>query len=416
MNLLKIKTKKNIIFSISDQGLVSGGNFLMIALGANYLSMYDQGILFGYVYLFYVGAVVFNLALIYQWSSVKAPLVDSRGSYKTFLLNTQIFSAFGTSLLLLIGLKILSLVSNWELPLSICGLVFIYLFFQQISDFARRSAYVFQTPREAFINSLFIYPIRITLIFILRPSTIAGFILLIGVTSLLPAIYLILTNLNFIKYDKRFFNDLKDHFNEVKWLLISAPFSFLWGNIPIFISGMVLNLDSVGLFTTLNSITNVGNIGMELLDTEFSSRVGKIAAENKKKSRKVYKNIFLLGIVLWFIALGIFLIFGKYIIEIVAGPAYVRGQQLLIYQWVTVLFMFIFRVDAVWIRTLGDTKTLLRSSIIGTAVAIIVSWPMIHFFGEIGIALAVTLAAVAIGLYQRIILWKNKEAESSLKF
>jgi O-antigen/teichoic acid export membrane protein len=386
----------------------------MIALGANYLSMSEQGI-FSYVYLFYVGIVVINLALIYQWSSVKAPLVESRENYKNFLLNTQIFFAFGTSFFLLFALKILSLVSNWELPFGICGLIFIYFYFQQISDFARRAAYVFQTPREAFINSLFIYPIRIALIFILRPSTIEGFILLIGLTSLLPAIYLILTHLKFIKYDKRFFSDFRNHFNEVKWLLIGTPFSFLWGNIPVFISGIVLNLDSVGLFTSLNSITNVGNIGMELLDTEFSSRLGKTAAEDKKKSRKVYQNIFILGIAFWFIALGIFLVFGKYIIEIIDGPAYVRGQQLLIYQWVTVLFMFIFRVDAVWIRTLGDTKTLLRSSIIGTAVAIIVSWPMIHFFGEIGIALAVTLAAVAIGLYQRVILWKNKEMESSIK-
>lgn len=379
-------------------------------LGANLLTMADQGKL-GYIFTIYLATVVLNLSLIYQWSSVKAPFVESKEKYNIFLLNLQIISALFSSILVLLILKVLSIFSDWYLSAIICVFIFVFLFFQQLSDFARRSAYVFQTPKEALLNSLQLYPARILLLLIFRPSNILGFSFFLGLTSLLPALKLFVRYRHQIVYPKTFFIELNKHLREVKWLLLSSPFSFLWGNIPIFACGLILKMDALGFYTTINSITNVGNIGMELLETEFSAQVGKIAVQNHKQIKIIFNKILIFGSIAWVIVLGILFVFGRDIIQLVAGSAYSSGQRLLMVQWITIFFIFIFKVDTVWLRTLGETRAILNGLIIGSIVAIIVSAPLSIYLRLIGVSIAVTLSALSIGVYQRIKLWK-KDSET----
>lgn len=399
--------KDNSFFpSVFDQALVSGGSFLLLALGSHFLSMADQGKL-GYINTAYIATIVINQALIFQWANVKTPTLDNKEEYQRFLFLLQTISASTIASVLTILLFIYSSFSGWQLLIKDWILLALFLLIQQITDFGRRSSYVFYSPTQAMFNSLFVYPARIAIIWILKPTNISAFLLILILTSVPMSIYTVFKNRKAISVQSRFMAWTKQHLHEVNWLLISSPFSFVWAMIPIYIGGYLLTLNEIGLYTSLNSINNVGNVAMELLETEFSSKLGKIAINENQRIKKFIRNTLALGVIFWFAELLVLLMFRKTIILIVAGSDYLIGQDLLLLMWGGVIFMFLFRVDTVLLRTYGKTKSIFWGLVIGTGVSLVASPPLINLWGVYGIVASSIIATFFIYLYQRTIILKQ---------
>lgn len=403
---------RNTFYSIFDQVLVSGGNFLLIALGAHFLSMADQGKL-GYINTIYIATIVINQSLIFQWANVKAPRIEQKDQYQVYLTNLQLFSGVLSALSFMGFLRLLAYFSNWNLPLQAWIVFFFFLIFQQISDFGRRSSYIFRSSRQAWLNSMCIYPLRILLLLVIHPTSVLSFLLIMLLTSLPPAVMVLVRSLKFLSIDKEFFQNTREHLREVKWLLISSPFSFLWGMIPVYAGGLMLSLNEVGLYTTLNSINNVGNVAMELLETEFSAKAGKVAASDRASIKAVFRKVLVTGLGAWVLGMVVVIVFRDLIIRIIAGNAYLAGEKLMILLWGSVLFMFLSRLDTVLLRTMEKTRTVFNSYFIATLIALLTAWPLIKTLGVYGIAVSVIMATVSIFLYQRYVIYRTERIQPS---
>ena len=83
--------------SLVNQVLVSGGNFLTIAICAHELPLSEQG-KFTYVFASYMALLLLNAAGIFQGAAVRAP-AQERDSYQISLARLQLLQAFLLSLL-----------------------------------------------------------------------------------------------------------------------------------------------------------------------------------------------------------------------------------------------------------------------------------------------------------------------------
>jgi O-antigen/teichoic acid export membrane protein len=293
------------------------------------------------------------------------------------------------------------------LPLQAWLLLFFFLFVQQLSDFGRRSSYIFRSARQASLNSLTIYPLRILLLVVIHPSDVTSFLWILLLTSLPPALMVLVRALKTLSFDTSFFQNTREHLREAKWLLISSPFSFLWGMIPVYTGGLILSLNEIGLYATLNSINNVGNVAMELLETEFSANAGKVAASDSASMKTLFRKVLATGLGAWVLGMVVVIVFRDLIIRIIAGNAYMAGEKLMILLWASVLFMFLSRLDTVLLRTMEKTRAVFNSYFIATLVALLSAWPLIKALGVYGIAVSVILATLSIFLYQRYVIYQN---------
>ena len=75
-----------------DQVIVSGGNFLTVALCAHYLPLNEQGKL-TYVIACYMALLLFNVSAIFQGASVRAPAENNKEKYLFSLAGIQVIFA-----------------------------------------------------------------------------------------------------------------------------------------------------------------------------------------------------------------------------------------------------------------------------------------------------------------------------------
>jgi hypothetical protein len=148
------------VYALADQGAVSAGNFLVIALGAHFLPIAEQGKLV-YAFGIYYGLVVFNIAAFF---TVPLLLRGERAQwdcYRRLLLRGQLIAAAVTAL----GIGIL--LARWggqlQWPMSRSEFLLLggFYFLQQLADFYRRSGYVFDAVLPATVTSQLIFWSRI---------------------------------------------------------------------------------------------------------------------------------------------------------------------------------------------------------------------------------------------------------------
>ena len=119
----------NLIIAFLDQLFVSGGNFITLALGANFLSLDDQGKLC-YVISLYAIATLINVALIFSVAPVikKSLHSISHVFYRQQLLLVQLLSAVSISLVLCYAIYLFGHFIHWDVDSSQLAFVYIFLF------------------------------------------------------------------------------------------------------------------------------------------------------------------------------------------------------------------------------------------------------------------------------------------------
>jgi len=409
-----MKKITNFPKALVDQIFVSGGNFIAIMLGARLLALEDQGKL-GYILSAYLAVSILNQTSIFQLASVEAPKTDE--SYYVFIQLLQIVISFVSSILLTILLVWLGAGAGWKISIMEFLIISLFLFLQQQADFVRRSSYIFSSATVSLISSAILYPTRLLAILVFKPNDIFSFSLILGLTALIPAIKSVFDLYKAKKDMKELQKFILPHFIKAQWLILSAPFSWLWCNIPIFILGMHGSLMQVGVFTTLRSLTNAGNVLLETLETYVSALVGKSYIQNKTAYIKLMKNTLISGLVLWSVGFFIFFVMGKDLINILFNNDYKEFSLLLIYLWTGILSVFLSRLSSVMSRTVGKTDTIFVSLIIGTLVSYAVSIFLIPLFNVYGAAIAIGVAPLIMWVFQEIDvrLFINKQIENSSK-
>ncbi len=387
-----------------EQVLVSAGNFLTIAICAHMLSLGEQGKVM-YAISLYIGLVVLNVALYHYGAALIAPEFEDKRLYWVLLSRINALISFSFSLIIAFAFYFLGPAFGWHMNTVEALVLFVYLFFQQLVDFDRRSKFIFRSYREAIVNSASVYPLRISLLLLMHPDSFlsAGAILI--VSSLIPVAFAMTRVMEKIRLNQGIEpvkEILKRHFSFSVPFILNAPLGWLCFYLPIYALGAIVGIEASAVLASIRGLTNFANVFMESLETVvpkiFSERFVK---GGKDDLRRITKRILYFGIVFWFFGAIMFSFFGRQIIGIVLGSRYLVYAKLLILLWSGVGLFFIVRVIGIYIRSKRVIYNELAGSIAGILGLITTGIPLIKAYGIYGAGLAFLILPVFLFIGQQ---------------
>ncbi len=376
-----------------DQMMVSGGNFLTIALSANYLNQVEHG-KFGYAITLYLGLVIWNMTAIFQTAAVQAPRAKNASHYHSDLSLTQCIYGFLSAVLATSVFVSLSAGYGWGEGLYSVLLLFAFFFVQQLADFDRRSAYIFGGERRAALSSLLIYPARIGAIILVHPDNFESLMYVIVLPSVIPSILTV--SRSFRSSFCRSISGIRDSIGHTKWLLVSGPFVWFWGSAPIFIIGWAHGVEMVASFFTIRSLSSFSNIVFEVLETSVSARVGRASIDGRMVVEKALNKLLVVGVFFWLSMCGVIWAYGGIILNAIFGNDYSHYKDVLLILFVGISVMFVFRVVSIRERTVGDVRLIPASYAVGALVVCVSGYFLVPSFELVGASTSIVFGAVSI--------------------
>ena len=362
-----IKVKSALV----DQLSISLSNFLIIILAARML-VSEAVAKYSLAYSMFLLIFMVANALIYQHI-----LATKREDLTISIINKYRSLNF---LLIIIFLPLLYF--GYILIMNKIGessqheivLILVYVFINQSIDFERRILYYIDHSSiisPAYI-SFFILCMRVLLLVYLEPNNFLYFLFLIIIPGLPIVIYSLLKIRISIFFEK-FPNFIVEKVKDGRWLILNIPVNWIWGQAPLYIISILLNLHSAGIFMAIRSVSNVGNIAMELIPTYFGARISKLFYEDKTVYIKYIMKILIGGSILWLLAFGLIITLGDLFLGYVLGEEYINFNELLVFFWVFTLLLFYSRVVSIHVRLTEMTYILPWSFFIGSIVMIFVA-------------------------------------------
>ena len=399
-------------YGLLDQMLVSGGNFLTLALCANYLPLEEQG-KFIYIFSTYIGVVLLNVSGLFQGAAVRAPNQDL--FYETVLARMQVLMAFLYSALLAVVWYLFGSYFGWRLTIPMVFLLACFLGIQQLADFKRRISYIFASSKEACKSSAFIYPIRIICIGFLRPDNIVSVLLILLITALIPATMTIAIAVKEkISYSSTTTKAL-DHLH-FSWLFtVGSILNWLWSYAPIFLLGALQGKGAAALVASIRGISSVANIFAEQLETKAAADWARILhhqGENELKLKIAALNR--IAFIFWLLVMLLVWFFGETIVTLLLGDAYTQHAYLLDIAWISYGAFFISRIYGIKHRTFGDNRIEFFAGMCGLLASVIGSFWLIPLYGTKGATSVYVLVAIVMYFSQvvffRFMSTKNKSS------
>ncbi len=372
--------------SLVDQILVSGGNFLTIAICAHALSLTEQG-KFTYIFASYMALLLINIAGIFQGAAVRAPAQEQNG-YKTTLARLQLLQAFFLSLFVSLVWLIAGKYIGWEASGSEAWLLFIFLLVQQLADFDRRTAYIFSGSKRAVYSSAMVYPIRIIALLFISPNSVSQVLLILIFSALIPGAIIFFTAFR-PRYGalQSWGVATKDHISYSRLFIAGAPLGWLWSYIPIFMLGSLYGKEQAALLASIRGISNVANVLMEQLETKIVADWARIRHGDGAlvMGNAAYRFI-KIGISFWLLGMVVVAFFGREIVALVLGDLYAPHWHLLAIGWFGYGVYFLVRVSGIKHRALGSNQVEFIGNVFGVVTALLAGFILIPAFHATGAA------------------------------
>ena len=380
--------------SLADQVLVSGGNFLTIAICAHALPLSEQG-KFTYVFASYMALLLLNVAGIFQGAAVRAPAQDK--SYRISLARLQLLQATMLSLLICTMWFGFGSVFSWQATATETGLLFAFLILQQLADFDRRSAYIFSETGRAFSSSAVLYPSRIICLLVIRPETVSQVLIVLIASAIIPAAITIFTSAK-SRHEaaQSWMVAIKGHLKYSRLFIAGAPLGWLWSYIPIFLLGIMHGKEQAALLASIRGISSVANVLMEQIETKVVANWARVHHESGAHVMKVaVSRLLKIGLVFWLSGMTIVVVFGREIVTLVLGSLYAPHWHLLVIGWGGYGIYFLARVTGIKHRTLGANQVEFIGNLCGVLAALAAGFVLIPALKATGAAwVYVIIAAV----------------------
>lgn len=379
-----ILKSRDSIATLGDQIMVSGGNFLTIAICAHFLPLAEQG-KFTYVFATYMGLLLFNVASIYQGAAVRAPKEEL--SYPSSLIRLQLTLAFLMAFAACLFWGSLGKRLGWEAEPTELILFFLFLVLQQLADFMRRAAYIFRTTTEAIAASILVYPPRIVLLIVMQVSTLHEVLIVMVLSACFPAFANFIGIKEALKGGGAWAKQAINHLVYSRWFIIGAPLAWMWSYIPIFLLGAMVGKEEAAVLASIRGVSNIANVLMEQLETRVVAEwARKKQAEDQLSVQNASKKLFRFGLTLWFVGFLTVFFWGAEIIKLVLGDVYVTHWWLLVIVWISYGVYFVSRVIGIKQRVSGSNKIEFFANGMGAAVALIAGWIAIPELSTAGAA------------------------------
>lgn len=407
-DLLKIFLNRlRKLSSLADQVMVSGGNFLTIAICAHALPLSEQG-KFTYVFASYMALLLLNVAGIFQGAAVRAPAQDS--SYRISLARLQLLQVFLLSLLVCSAWFWAGSLFSWQTTVTEVGLMFAFLIVQQLADFDRRSAYIFSGTRRAIYSSAALYPLRVVGLFIIRPETVIHVLLVLILSAMIPAIPTLFTAVRSKSADTpSWTTTIKEHLAYSRLFIVGAPLGWLWAYIPVFMLGTMHGKEQAAILASIRGISNLANVLMEQIET-------KVVADWARLRHRIgplvmvaaVARLLKVGMAFWLLGMAVLMVFGREIVVMILGNLYAPHWHLLVIGWVGYGVYFLARVSGVKHRTLGANHVEFFGNLSGVLAAVVAGFVMIPGLKAAGAAWVYVIIASVMWISQMLIIKNGK--------
>lgn len=378
---------------LCDQLMVSGVNFLTVLLGGMFLEIGEHSILV-YTYLVYFMLHTSNVAVVFSCAPLVAISKDTHpDQYGITLVLLQVILTCLTS----IFISFIFMSSDSIFPkveLNDVVLIIVFLLLQQLTDFTRRSAYIFKDNDRAIISSLSVFVIRITGLLVWQPSVLSEFLLIMCLSVLLTAAYPILGI--FLNFRESNLGLMISHLKTSAWVIFSFPFKWSINHLPVFIAGALIDHKSVAVLVTLRGVSNFSNIFLEAIEATLPAHV---AAMKKQSIRQnIIENRLKLytysGLVIWLVCMLFLCFYTEYFLKLFFDEVYSSHWYLVVMFWIGNGVFFVTKMIDVNLRMSETSQTEFVAVFIGTIFVLSVI-PLIHFFGLAGVVLALIASRLA---------------------
>ncbi len=387
---------KNLNWTLVDQALVSGVNFITGLLIARFLGIVGFGI-FTLVWM----AVLFVNSI--QMAMISAPMMtigpkqsdEERSSYYGAVVINQLIFSISTSILLWLSVTFSDLINTtWQvvhlaLPLAVTS------FFVQNQDFLRRLFFIENKPVSALIIDIVSYLGRITILisfFIYSTLTIPEVIWVFAICSA-TALVIGFFNLNTMTFNiKKITFVFKRHWAVSKWMTASAILQWTSGNYFILAAGSLLGPAAVGGLKAAQNIIGITHILFQGLENIVPAEASRHFVNNSVKGLKQY----LVKVSVWgggvtaIIALLVSL-YPNELLGVVYGNQYkIYGDILRWYALIYVLMFLAFPLRS-GLRVLENTKPFFISYSLTSVSSMLLADYLIGVFALQGVIYGIIL-------------------------
>lgn len=392
--------------SLADQGLVSGGNFLTIAICAHALPLSEQG-KFTYVFATYMALLLLNVAGIFQGAAVRAP-TQERNAYKISLARLQLLQAFLLSSLVCAAWLGAGNVFGWEATATEAMLLFAFLVLQQLADFDRRTAYIFSGTRRAVYSSAILYPARIIGLLIVRPDTVSQALLVLIASALVPAaVTLLASGRNRAAGAQSWVTAMWGHLSYSRLFIAGAPLGWLWAYIPLFMLGVMHGKEQAALLGSIRGISNMANVLMEQIETKIVADWARVRhGDGQLVMEAAVIRLLKIGTGFWLLGMVVTTVFGQEIVVLILGSLYAPYWYLLVIGWVAYGVYFLARIFGIKHRTLGANHVEFMGNLSGVLAALVAGFVLIPALDATGAAWVYVIIAAAMLISQMLVLKK----------
>jgi O-antigen/teichoic acid export membrane protein len=397
------------VASLSDQVMVSGGNFLTIAICAHALPLSEQG-KFTYVFASYMGLLLLNVAGIFQGAAVRAPTQDS--SYLRTLARLQIGQALMLSLTLCAVWWGAGNIFGWQATSTEIVLLLAFLVVQQLADFDRRTAYIFSNTKRAILSSALLYPGRIIALIIVRPDTVSQVLEVLIFSALIPAaITVYVASRSKPAADQSWSSAIRTHLVYSRLFIAGAPLGWLWSYTPIFMLGIMHGKEQAAVLASIRGISNIANVLIEQLETKVVADWARLHhGDGSSVMQAAARRLNKIGILFWLMGMLLIALFASDIVALILGDLYAPHWQLLVIGWIGYGVYFQARISGITYRALGASSVEFFGNVAGFLAALIAGYLLIPSQQATGAAWVYVIIAIAMWAGQKYSAIKSVNA------
>ena len=405
-----LKKQKSLNYSIIDQAIVSGSNFLCALIIVKLIGLKNFGIFSTcWIILLFI-STIFVSSIVSPMMAIVTKQEDIKRYFGSLLIFQLVFSSIGFVFAFLIGL-IYFKISEFYFPTKIVFFFSLCVFFHHFQEFFRKYFFATKNFNDAIIIDCITYLTRLSLFFFLLSTNtlieLDEIFLLYLSTSFLGSIY------GMIKYkfkiDFSFLKiDFKSHLEISMWLVPSGLLKWTSINLFLIAASVMLGPIALGVIKLSQNIVSIYNLFLLGLENFIPLEAGKVYT-NKGISQliKYLKQIAFNGFIFTTLLGLILSVFSKQIIKLIYGESFVNYNHILYWFSSFLLFLFLNLLINIFLITVNKTRIIFKNYIITSIFSLTSFYPLIYYLGINGVLLGMLCSYVVLSVLYFIFIKKQ---------
>ena len=389
------KQNANKVLMVALQGVASGSNFLLVIILTRVYGLETFGV-FSMIWLI----LIFTLGL--QQSMILSPLLTLwaknndkniwNGFFQLNLLLAILMALFAG----LFARYVHLFASKWIIDKYSLVIFFMVIVFS-MHLFNRRSLInMGYTVFVLLIDSLAYLP-PLVAILVFKPALVTVLIIQVAFMGLAMLIGTLQLKPGFVPL-KELKPLVVDIWKFSSWLLLTGVLQWFSGNFFIVATGTILGASALGIIRLGQSAIGVFNVFFISLENRVPFSASRLlSVDGKVKMQRYLTDIFVKGVFVTLLTMGVFALASKQLIGFLYGGIYAQYYWVLILFAGLQLFVFISTLFQITIRTVEKTRIIFLVYLVITVFSMSLAFPVVRQWGIQG-ALAGLYAAQLIGI------------------